>query len=132
MAATVAGLGALKVAGNAMLSRGIPDAPLNAILNATITRRGCSMIRLAGLLLLALALGASAVTPAADAARTSTHSGTVVALDPQGGVIPGTLTRMKVFNLVADVRPDRPPRDDGPALLHSPGSDLLDDHAVRG
>jgi hypothetical protein len=45
------------------------------------------MIRLAGLLLLGLALEASAVTPAADAASTSTHSGTVVALDPQGGVM---------------------------------------------
>jgi hypothetical protein len=45
------------------------------------------MIRLASSLLLALALGVSAVTPAADAARTSTHSGVVVALDPQGGVM---------------------------------------------
>jgi hypothetical protein len=45
------------------------------------------MIRSAGLLLFALALGASAVTPAADAARTSTRSRTVVALDPQGGVM---------------------------------------------
>jgi hypothetical protein len=45
------------------------------------------MIRLAGLLLLALALGASAMTPAAAAARASTHSGEVVALDPQGGVM---------------------------------------------
>jgi hypothetical protein len=45
------------------------------------------MIRLASSLLLALALGASTVTPAADAARTSTYSGAVVALDPQGGVM---------------------------------------------
>lgn len=45
------------------------------------------MIRLASSLLLALALGASAMTPAADAARTSTHSGSVVAVDPQGGVL---------------------------------------------
>jgi hypothetical protein len=44
------------------------------------------MVRLASLVLL-LALGASPLTPAADAARTSTHSGTVVALDPQGGVM---------------------------------------------
>jgi hypothetical protein len=45
------------------------------------------MIRLASSLLLALALGASAVTPAADAARSSTYSGAVVTLDPQGGVM---------------------------------------------
>ena len=45
------------------------------------------MIRLASSLLLALALGASVVTTAADAARTSTYSGAVVALDPQGGVM---------------------------------------------
>ena len=45
------------------------------------------MIRLASSLLLALALGASVVTLAADAARTSTYSGAVVALDPQGGVM---------------------------------------------
>jgi hypothetical protein len=45
------------------------------------------MIRLASSLLLVLALSASAVTPAADAARTSTHSGAVVAIDPQGGVM---------------------------------------------
>jgi hypothetical protein len=45
------------------------------------------MIRLASSLLLALALGASAVTPAVDAAGTSTHSGSIVALDPQGGVM---------------------------------------------
>jgi hypothetical protein len=45
------------------------------------------MIRLASSLLLALALGASAAMPAADAARTSTHSGSVAAIDPQGGVL---------------------------------------------
>ena len=45
------------------------------------------MIRLVSSLLLVLALSASAMTPAADAARTSTHSGTVVAVDPQGGVM---------------------------------------------
>ena len=45
------------------------------------------MIRLASSLLLVLALSASAVTPAADAARTSTHSGAVLAIDPQGGVM---------------------------------------------
>lgn len=43
------------------------------------------MIRLASSLLLALTLGASTVTLAADVPRTSIYSGTVVAVDPQGG-----------------------------------------------
>jgi hypothetical protein len=38
-------------------------------------------------LLLVLALSLSVVAPAADAARTSAHSGTVAAIDPQGGVM---------------------------------------------
>jgi hypothetical protein len=37
--------------------------------------------------LLALALGLALVAPAADAARTTTYSGTVVAVDPQGGAL---------------------------------------------
>jgi hypothetical protein len=45
------------------------------------------MIRIASSLLLALALGAAPVATAADAARTTTYSGSVVAVDPQGGVM---------------------------------------------
>ena len=37
--------------------------------------------------LLALALGLALVAPAAAAARTTTYSGTVVAVDPQGGAL---------------------------------------------
>ncbi len=45
------------------------------------------MIRLASSILLALVLGASVLTSAADTVRTSSHSGAVVAIDPQGGVL---------------------------------------------
>jgi hypothetical protein len=45
------------------------------------------MIRLVGSLLLVVVLSAPAVAPAADAAGASRYSGTVVAIDPQGGVM---------------------------------------------
>jgi hypothetical protein len=45
------------------------------------------MIRSVSSILLALAPGAAAMTPTADAAHTSTHSGTVVALNPQSRVM---------------------------------------------
>jgi hypothetical protein len=44
-------------------------------------------MRLASSLLLALALGASVVAPAADAARTAKYSGSILAIDPRGGVL---------------------------------------------
>lgn len=45
------------------------------------------MIRLASSLMIVLALGAATLTSAADATRTSTYSGAVVTIDPQGGVM---------------------------------------------
>jgi hypothetical protein len=45
------------------------------------------MIRIASSLLLALALGAAPAATAADAVRTTTYSGSVVTVDPQGGVM---------------------------------------------
>jgi hypothetical protein len=45
------------------------------------------MIRIASSLLLALALGAAPIVTTANAARTTTYSGSVVAVDPQGGVM---------------------------------------------
>jgi hypothetical protein len=45
------------------------------------------MIRSAGTLLLALVLGLALAMPAADAARTTTYSGTVVEIDPEGGAL---------------------------------------------
>jgi hypothetical protein len=45
------------------------------------------MMRGAGSLLLALVLAAGPVAPVSDAANTTTHSGTVAAVDPQGGVM---------------------------------------------
>jgi hypothetical protein len=47
----------------------------------------CPMIRPASSLALVLALGVLLAVPAADAARTKAYSGTVVAVDPQGGVL---------------------------------------------
>lgn len=45
------------------------------------------MVRSASSLVLALALGLLLAAPAADAARTTTYSGTIIAIDPQGGVL---------------------------------------------
>jgi hypothetical protein len=67
------------------------------------------MIRLVSSLLLVLVLSASAMTPAADAARTSTHSRTVLAVDPQGGVmIIVSLAPATIFN--SFIRVDVPGR----------------------
>lgn len=45
------------------------------------------MMRGASSLLLALVLAAGPVASVSDAANTTTHSGTVAAIDPQGGVL---------------------------------------------
>jgi hypothetical protein len=47
----------------------------------------CPMIRSASSLALVLALGIFLAVPPTDAARTTAYSGTVVAVDPQGGVL---------------------------------------------
>ena len=45
------------------------------------------MVRMAGSLFLALALGLALIAPAADAAGATAYSGTIVSVDPRGGVL---------------------------------------------